>query len=47
MPYRRVKSTVFKKKEGNWSKKKTCKSAKKAKKMVTYLSGKEDRSKRR
>ena len=47
MPYRRVKSTVFKKKEGSWSKKKTCKSAKKAKKMVAYFVKKEDDAKRR
>ena len=47
MPYKRVKATVFKKKEGKWSKKKTCKSAKKAMKMVDYFSKKEDKTKRR
>ena len=47
MPYKRVKATVFKKKQGSWTKKKTCKSPKKAKKMVEYLGGKEERLKRR
>ena len=47
MPYKRVKATVLKKKQGGWTKKKTCKSPKKAKKMVEYLSGKEDKLKRR
>ena len=47
MPYRRVKATVFKKKGGNWSKKKTCKSPKKAKRMVEHFRKKEERLKRR
>lgn len=47
MPYKRVKATVFKKKKGSWSKKKTCKSPKKAKKMVEYLRKKEERTKGR
>ena len=47
MPYRRVKATVFKKKDGKWSKKKTCKSSKKAEKMVDYFREKEGRSKGR
>lgn len=47
MPYKRVKATVFKKKEGSWTKKKTCKSPKKAKKMVEYFTKKEDKAKRR
>ena len=47
MPYKRVKATVFKKKQGSWTKKKTCKSPKKAKKMVEYLSNKEGKTKGR
>ena len=47
MPYRRVKATVFKKQGGSWTKKKTCKSPKKAKKMVSYFREKEEKTKRR
>ena len=47
MPYKRVKATVLKKKQGGWTKKKTCKSPKKAKRMVGYLGGKEEKLKRR
>ena len=47
MPYKRVKATVFKKKQGSWTKKKTCKSPKKAKLMVEYFVNKEEKTKRR
>lgn len=47
MPYKRVKATVFKKKDGSWSKVKTCKSPKKAKRMVKARNLKEEKSKRK
>jgi hypothetical protein len=47
MPYKRVRATVFKKKDGSWTKVKTCRSAKKAKRMVSKRNQKEERAKRR
>ncbi len=47
MPYKRVKATVMRKKGGSWTKMKTCRSPKKAKRMVERLNKKEKEKKRK